>query len=355
MATHRPPVTLWLLVPVFGLILALSCQSSAAPSSALAPQTRGFEVGVAPVPKHFPGESSDWQEMLDLLPQVAETVTVQSPWRDGPSSSGQIPSFIQLLGDRQALDQLTPCMGINFFHQAGTFDPDLVCGTGQPNDWSNPAAQEEYQRTALAIASRYHPPYFALALEVNEYALAHPADFERFLDFYLAPGGLYDCVKSVSPRTKVFVTFQLELMKGLGGWGFPVHPHWDLIARFGGKLDLLAFTTYPQLDAGVATPEAIPARYYGEIRDHSALPIAFVEIGWSTVSSAEQAAQARFVPCFLALAQDLQPLFVNWVFMHDIHAPGGDRPLDYTGLRTFQGEPKLAWRTWKGLKETPRS
>jgi hypothetical protein len=341
-------------------LLATACSGSRSEDpvspSTPPPTSRSYLVGVAPIPRFSPhSQPNDWLDVLGKIQDVAEVATAQSPWRDSSGSEGQIPEFIRMLGDQQSVYTFIPMMGINFFKQSGTYEPDLICGSDPANDWSNAVAQANYRDTALAIVKTYHPRYFALALEVNAYALAHPQDFQRFLDFYLTPGtGLYDSVKAASPGIQVFVTFQLEMMKGIGSWSIPVQSHWDLITRFKDKLDLVVFTTYPEVEAIYQTAEDLPSDYYSEIQNHVSRPIAFAELGWSASRPEEEVHQTLFISRFREMIQPLDPAFVNWIFMHDIAARGSGTPLDHTGLRYFDGSPKAAWQAWKSLRDLPR-
>jgi hypothetical protein len=160
---------------------------------------------------------------------------------------------------------------------------------------------------------------------------------------------LYDEIKTLYPDTKVFVTFQLEMMKGIGdsAWGEPVDPQWDLLADYDGKLDMLVFTSYPEVE--YATPEAIPADYYAEIKTHTSKTIAIAEVGWSSTKSSE-ADQNRFVSVLMNQMNTLKPEFVNWIFMHD---PATSGTLNQTGLRNYSGSEKAAWSTWCSYKNIP--
>lgn len=118
-----------------------------------------------------------------------------------------------------------------------------------------------YLDAAVAFARDCRPPYLGLGVEVNILAEKSPADFERFVRLH---DEVYDAVKAVSPKTKVFTVFQLEKMKGLGGGLFggtndPARAQWRLLSRFA-RLDLAAFTTYPGLV--FKAPGDVPADYY---------------------------------------------------------------------------------------------
>jgi hypothetical protein len=284
--------------------------------------------------------------MFDKIPEAGELVTAQSEWRDSVDESGSIPEFIALLGDQKDIYHYEPVYGINFFQQSGNYDPSLNVNTDPTNDWTNADAKALYKQVALDICATYHPRYLGLAVEVNSYYLKHTADFSRFVVFYKE---LYGLIKADYPDTKVFVTFQLEMMKGLGDaiWGFPVDPHWEVLDLFDGKLDLIVFTSYPEVE--YSSPEELPDDYYTEITQHTSRKIAFTEIGWSCDHSTE-AIQSRFIIRFLHLTGSLDLEFVDWIYMHDL--PGSGFP-STVGLRYTNGTAKAGWDQWKALKAKP--
>lgn len=339
---------------IFSLTIVMTALISCGGSSSdkregVTDDTRCFFMGVAPIWKNFK-ETSDSEtvktNILDMLGKISaagELVTAQEPWRDNSGTSGTIPSLISLIGGQENAYGYKPLYGINFFTQSGNYDAILSVPANSVNDWSNVEARDLYRQTALAICTAYNPKYLALGLEVNSYYLKHSNDFVRFVSFYKK---LYDEIKTIYPDTMVFVTFQLEMMKGIGDttWGTAVDPHWELIDTFDGKLDLIVFTSYPEVE--YATPGSIPDDYYTEIRKHVSKPVAFSEIGWSSTRNNEYD-QSQFIDLTLPRMNELKPVFVNWIFMHD---PDTGGPLNQTGLRNYDGSAKLAWSTWCGYK-----
>jgi len=97
---------------------------------------------------------------------------------------------------------------------------------------SNPEFRRLYLSEAVKIAEKFSPEYFVVAIEVNIYYMFERDDFENFLTLYFE---IYDTVKTVSPDTLVFVSFNLELMMH-GFPGYDENPHWNLIDKFGNNL-----------------------------------------------------------------------------------------------------------------------
>jgi len=115
---------------------------------------------------------------------------------------------------------------------------------------------------------------------------------------------------------------------------------------FGNKLDLVAFTTYPQLIFNF--PQQIPADYYGEIAEYTAKPVAFTEMGWSSntetgilpITATEQD-QVDFIARFLELTKNLNKEFIIWSLLHDLQKIGdAASPWLYLGLKKNDGSVK---------------
>lgn len=178
-----------------------------------------------------------------------------------------------------------------------------------------------YKNYVSNFAEKYRPEYLGIGIEVNILYEKSPADFERFVKLY---DEAYSTIKSKSPDTKVFTVFQLEKMKGLNGGLFggandQTKSQWNLIDKFQ-KLDIIAFTTYP--DLVYKNPEEIPADYYDEIKLRTSKPIVFTEIGWHTANSPKgwesgEDEQAEFVKKFFNLTKNLNKEFIVWSFMYD--------------------------------------
>jgi hypothetical protein len=161
-------------------------------------------------------------------------------------------------------------VGLSFMeHGAGTLTNCLDTDKDPTNDWTNKDAQEKYKHVALTLCKNYKTKYVALTIEVNTY-YQHPQgskeDFNRSVKFYIKG---YDELKKECPDTKIFVTFQLEELKGRGdaSWGYDVEPAWELLELFDGRLDVIAFTTYPFPEYTV--PEDIPDDYYTRLFKNS--------------------------------------------------------------------------------------
>ncbi|MBU7047246.1 MAG: hypothetical protein HXS54_12505 [Theionarchaea archaeon] len=320
-------------------------------------ETRSFLVGIGPIPRQFPGTEETWLEMFEMIPDIADIVLAQSEWRDTKEESGIVPEIMRLVYDqKRKYGSYKISYGLSFMKQgAGSLTTVLDTESNPTNNWTNKDAQEKYKHAALTLCKDYKAEYLALAIEVNTY-YQHPQgskeDFKRFVEFYIQT---YDELKKEFPDTKIFVTFQLEELKGLGdaSCGYDVEPAWELLEMFDGRLDVIAFTTYPFLEYN--SPEDIPDTYYSIIDDlpdeYKTTEIAFTEIGWSSQRPDENA-QITFLETFLEQTREFDLAYVVWVFMHDLSS-GMEPPGFNVGLRRYNGEPKEIWYMWKELKEIP--
>jgi hypothetical protein len=167
-----------------------------------------------------------------------------------------------------------PLNGMDRSRFAG-LPPDL-----RDADFSHPAVRSAYQNYALRIAREYHPAYLGLASEINTYADAHPEDFPNFLSLYRET---YRKIKSESPPTRVFVTFQWEDLNNLDmiGGERGAYIKWEQIEAFEPELDLWAVSSYPF--AAFTSAAEIPADYYTPLLTRTGKPLAVAEGGFGSV------------------------------------------------------------------------
>lgn len=91
---------------------------------------------------------------------------------------------------------------------------------------------------AVNISRDYHPKYFCIGNKVDIYYWnCSQEDFDNYVSLVAET---YDAVKDVSPNTKIFVVFRLDIIDAYNGW--------FLIEKFNkSKLDLFGFTSYPYM------------------------------------------------------------------------------------------------------------
>jgi len=218
------------------------------------------------------------------------------------------------------------------------------------------ARAEELRRAAVATAKKYQPEYLSLGVESNALYIFQQDSFPRYVE---AARQIYDEVKAVSPHTKVMNNFQLERMKGQTGLsGQKFDPHWKLLSRFEGKMDLVSFTVYPYLH--YTTPEAIPDNYLAEIRQHTDLPVMITETGWPSRDTRSGARgsdqlQIEYMKKLFQQSHDINLEGLIWVFPHDASFGIAGGIFDHISLRYNDGEAKPAFDYWQAALSLPRT
>jgi hypothetical protein len=335
------------------LLLAILACGRSAPSATPTPAAETPRFGVAGlIPRNFPNPSAvDWTDLYERLPETGSLLGVYAPWSDSPEQAGKIPSLVSTAYGLAGRYGFTPVIALGFFN-------DVPGGGLQASiRLDDPAQRALFRQTAQAIVEKYHPPYLGLGIEVNRYYEVDPAGFEDYLTLYAET---YDAVKAISPQTRVFPIFQLEMLKGNGflmGGSDTRLPQWDLLARFGDRLDLAAFTTYPFLD--FQSPADLPDDYYSEIAAHTDKPVAFTEIGWPSAPltafpdsayGGSQDEQAAFVGRFFDLTSGLDLALALWSFPQDL-GEGSPAVFSSVSLRQNDGTPKLALAVWQEMSQ----
>ena len=202
---------------------------------------------------------------------------------------------------------------------------------------------------AIYVATNYEPDYLAVGVEINMLRARSPGQFRAFLEAYVR---VYDAVKSIRPQTKVFPTFQLEDLLGRLTQEHP--PQWEAIDAFGGRIDVLAISTYPYLSSTIRLVREIPEDYYSQLRARFAGEILISEAGYASATIeghswvGSEREQEQFLRRLLADAEANRFSTVVWVAERDPtqSRQGGAAVLNDVGLRLSDGADKLAWAVW---------
>ncbi len=316
---------------------------ASSPVEATAPMRTGLGVAGL-IPPHYPNATdADWKALYSSFSETGSLVGVYTNWTDSATAKGQAPRVFESTFAVARDKRLTIVAALGTAADAGGSLRSTV-------DWQDAGERQQFVAAAAAVAKKFHPAFLALGVEVDRLWEVDRAAFDGFVSGY---GAAYTAIKAESPGTKVFTVFQLEYMKGSGKLSGQGHvPHWELIDRFAGKLDVVGFTTYPFLD--YETPEAIPAGYYAEAAARAGAPIAFTEIGWPSAALASAPSsgfggspeeQAAFVRRFFELTRDVHPEFALWAFPFDVGPSAGH--FASVALRDTNGTAKPALAAWK--------
>jgi hypothetical protein len=237
--------------------------------------------------------------------------------------------------------------------------------------FGEPSIQEAYEEWCLFLAESYLPDYFAVVIEANMYedyleSNGLESDWPHLLDLYQR---IYTRIKQRIGDIPVFLTFQLEFLRGDLTWDF--QPQWDLLGAFraGLETDFLALSTYPSV-AGTSASSYGPAYLIdgaNRAREFIDSPVLVSETGFPSrtveaggmIYVASEDDQRSYLASLLAAAEDVPLALVTWFFPFDFPeilraAEEYLPPEDVEALRLFvpmgfhdeSGFPKLASDLW---------
>lgn len=277
--------SIWIAIAVLVLI-TLACGTPAQPGVIPTLAKSPFELnrtmyGFFPSPAEMSTQSV--MDTYKGMGQHADVALIQQaiPWKDfeqGVDVTSQPITDIHnayLMAHQNGLEVLfvvDPLNGLNRREFANL-------PSGWQASFGNPQVRSAYTNFTLRILHDFHPHYLGLASEINTYQDAHPDDFPNFMSLYRS---VYDLVKSESPDTQVFVTFQWEelnnLIPAITGGRKPYQINWDQIEEFEPKLDVWAISTYPF----IFFPQGadIKADYYSPLLARTTKPLAIAEGGY---------------------------------------------------------------------------
>lgn len=232
---------------------------------------------------------------------------------------------------------------------------NLPSGVDPAKGFADPRVQSALKAYVTYVVSNYHPDYLVIGVEINMLYERNRDQFNAFVTLY---DEAYSIAKAASPGIKVFPTFQLEDLLGTSGDLHP--PDWQVLDAFAGKMDALAFSTYPYL-GGFKSTNDIPANYYAQVKDHWQGDIMVVSAGYPSapvdgqaVVGSEQDQQA-YLNRLLGDAQRLGFQLVSWEAPLDpsYTVTGTDVAYKDIGLRHSDGANKLAWTVWEQWARRP--
>jgi hypothetical protein len=245
---------------------------------------------------------------------------------------------------------------------------DRTSFIGLPDDWT-PSFEDPRVRTAFTgfatwIAARFQPRYMGLSSEINTYLLAHPAETAAYLDLYRTTRA---AIKTESPDTSVFVTFQWEVVYGLASGALAAEPEWDQIEIFEPDLDLWVISSYPFI--AFESGAEIPSNYYSPLVERTAKPLAVAEGGYISrptggfpgdtqsqvdhLNSVYDQIGQRLVFWINLVLDDFDPVAIADPMREQGRSESDIEGLGIfssIGLREFDGTPKPALAVWLGFR-----
>jgi hypothetical protein len=309
------------------------------------------------------------QSVFDTYKRIGEHADVvllqQSiPWQDFvDSTDGESQTITDLTNQMILCDQngleaifvVDPLNGLNRREFA-----DLPWGWEA--SFANPDIRSAFRNFTLRILREYHPRYLGLASEINTYADAFPEDFPNYVSLY---NEVYAAVKTESPETQVFVTFQWEDLNNLyetaNEGRTPYHTNWELVDVFEPNLDLWVISTYPFGAFRSATE--IPDNYYTPLLTRTSKILAVAEGGFSSEAMEPFGGSDEDQIAYLTkIHNQLGPRLAYWIYIiiNDLdmnsYAPNMKKDQDtlawFTRMGFFDiaGNPKPALEVWDGFE-----
>jgi hypothetical protein len=345
-----------------GLATALACSDDDGGSRSRgegAGAPRPFELGLSSVPQNPTDES--YRLAFEFAASAGEVILVQRapPWPEFVPG-GQISERTERLTRFER--DLAREFDLRLFLAIDPTDPaDRGRLAGLPDnlrgrDFSDGNVRSAFISYAKYLALNYKPAYLALGVEVDMFFNRRgDAAFRNFQSLYFEA---YDAVKSVSPNTVAFPTFQYENVQGLLLTGEPTQPTWALVPRFEPKIDAVAVSSFPGFTYG--SIERLPADYYASLRARFDKPLILASIGWTSGPSTDGGAsleteQATFIRRTMTEAETLGVQLVVWYLGQDVQEGPLPQfaPLSTMGLYRADGGPKASWLIWQAYSQRP--
>jgi hypothetical protein len=373
----------FLLPLVLLLISVLACENGTpGPSQTTEPADTPIEPMVSVFDLNrttygfFPSPPEASSEIIlkhfEALGDHADFILIQPnvPWedfRDGTEGESQEREDLinqKILAQMNGLDWIFVVDPLNGLNRREFF--------GLPPGWeanfANPDVRQAFTNFVLWIVEEFQPRYLGLASEINTYMDAYPEDVPNFLSLYKE---IYEKVKSRSPETQVFVTFQWgdlnNLFAGAEEGREPYQTNWDQIEAFEPQLDLWVISSYPYFL--FPSGDQLPENYYTPLVERTDKPLAVAEGGWTSEQVGPISGDPQGQEAYLeAIHDQLGDRLTFWVYiiLNDLNMDSIGKAMEeqgrteadvntlsmfaYVGLRQADGTPKPALAVWDGYR-----
>jgi len=279
-------------------------------SVANAQTIHALDRGVVATPRNFPNPSdADVRGMFETAKQVGSVVGIMVDW-----GTPNCQTIARILVDLARAQGLMPVLVLNpFVDKGGAWRVAPPSGT-DGNSFANQSVRDAFVRDAAALAS-LRVPYFALGTDVNRVAIS---DIDEYLQFASAYKEAATKVKNVAPSTKVFVSFQWEILAELRAREpAKLQEHRKLVEVFRPKLDVLAIGSLP--GARAKNPNDLPSTYYAGLADFGREDEKMLlQAGWSAQGAKGAEMQRAFASRLPEIADKAGLNTVIWIMLHDL-------------------------------------
>ncbi len=341
------------------LLLAFGC---AQPRVVTAAETPNVQRSTLPFKRcigYWPTSYDDayQRQAFGILKSGAQIACIQiDDWAD-PDDNKQKKQVLDAWLDRARKEGMQTYIAIEPFNGDRT-------AVRLPKGWKGPAPnvgdkkwQELYRSYILGLVKRHRPDYLNPAVESNMYYGNHPEDWENFRAFF---SSLYREVKAVNAATRVFSSYQYEVLRGEFA-GKKSSPQWELFDRKALQQDLVSITTYPNFLKPPYDADGVPADYFQDLKGRSKLPLFVAEVGFYSGGDIRPAStpnnQARFIRRLPDLFAGLNVDTVCWINIADLPDIPALAPLkkilpQFFSLGLFDDrlKAKPSWDAWMTMK-----
>ena len=345
MKMRRCKQRLLFLLFLVALYTAGACAQPAEPIKIKNPLTK-FDTGIAITPRNFPAHSvKDVDEAFRMAAGLADHAVFIYQWH------ALDINVVRLMVEKSRISGLKPILGLS----PTTLDqgrkeldvpPDIRRKAGPPVSFANPVIRMAFVKSVKALA-RLHPPYLCLATEINFLALQRLTEYLHFASLYKEA---YQAVKQVSPKTKVFVSFQWEWVRILDDREpHKIKEHSKVIDIFRPQLDVVGLTTYPA--PSHRSPADLPDDSYSWMHRHieSTDEVLLMEVGWPTGGNGSEAEQQAYIRRLPKLFGRVNVSVIAWALLHDVGLAEFDANLNTVGLVSRNGQKKSGYTDFKNL------
>jgi hypothetical protein len=309
-------------------------------------------IGIAVTPKNFPAHTAaDVDEAFRMAKALGDYSVFIFQWHDLDMQT------VKLMMEKARAVGLTPILGLSPTSlDKGRKELDLPESirkkAGRNVSFGNPIIREAFKKSARDLA-RLKPAYLCLATEINFLALQRLDEYLHFASLYKEA---YQEVKRISPRTKVFVSFQWEWVRILDAKEpDKIKEHSKVFDIFRPELDVVGFTTYPS--PFHKSPADLPIDYYSWMYNHirKTDEVLFMETGWPTSGTGSEDEQAAYIRRLPELLKGSTVKVIAWALLHDVGLAEFDADLNTAGLVTRDGKRKKGYDAFTSLKKSLQS
>lgn len=268
-----------------------------------------------------------WQFIDTHADAVAIVLDGGVPWREllagepfPPGLESDLSEWETLLSDRDldlflAVDLFAPDrLGIAADVEGRALPAALVgASAGQPD------VAVAYERYCELLMERFEPDYFSPVLDLNEYLLNRPSDYEAAVQTYK---DVREALKFIRFETQIFPTWNLELLAGLG----PVsdQEQFSEMRKLEPNSDRLGLTITPP--TFLLTMDSLAEDHLTQVEQYTSREVVIVGTGYPSVGfqtgpiilPSSENTQFNYLAEILTTAENGRYDLVVWSYPYDI-------------------------------------